>query len=133
MSAAERVLTERNPHEIADRLRGRRVTKVSDDTLQLDDGTTWRLVGNNGCGGCTAGFYALTELNGVDNIITNVEVVDGRKYGSFDRDSTWSIFVYADNRRVNLATFTGDDENGYYGTGFQITITGAPQSEGGAK
>jgi hypothetical protein len=75
----------RNPQNIYDQTEqddierlflGRTVTKVADDTLSLDDGRQLRFVGNDGGCACSAGCYDLTELNGVDNIITKVEFVD---------------------------------------------------------
>lgn len=102
---------------------GRRVSKVGDDHLLLDDGTLLKFVGHEGGCACSAGDYDLTELNGVDNVITRVEIADERvaddahEYGGH-----WRIFVFADNERINLATFTGDDGNGYYGTGFEILV-----------
>lgn len=41
------------------------------------------------------------------------------KYG---RSGAYQIFVFADNRPINLATFEGDDGNGYYGTGFWVEV-----------
>lgn len=95
---------------------GRTVTKIADDRLLLDDGTELTLVGNSGCGGCTNGEYNLVELNGVDNIITRIELINNSD------DGVYEIFVYADNKYINLARFEGDDGNGYYGTGYTITV-----------
>lgn len=114
-------------HDEVDALRellvGRRVTAVDEQCglLTLDDGTVLELLGNEGCGGCTNGGYELHELNGVDNVITAVEVADERddsRYGV----SEWKIFVYAEHEKINLATFRGDDGNEYYGTGFSVHI-----------
>lgn len=97
----------------------RKVVKVeatSDQTalIYLDNGVVLETEGNEGCGGCGNGWYYLEELNHCDNAITNVEV-------SVDVNETeFSIFVFADNKAVNLVTYTGDD-NGYYGTGFYLT------------
>jgi len=103
---------------------GRKVSKVADDRLVLDDGTELRIVPNQGCGGCSAGWYELKALNDCDNVITKAEVVEEQ----LNPDDEWaeerrySLFVYADNRKINLATVEGDDGNGYYGTGFQIVV-----------
>jgi hypothetical protein len=116
--------SEVDPAAIERLLTGHRVTKVADDHLLLDDGTLLKLIGNDGGCGCDAGCYPLTELNGVDNVITRVEV-DARPSGDDypnDAEGAYRIFVYADNERVNLATFTGSDGNGYYGTGFEILV-----------
>lgn len=115
-------LNETNENEIRELLVGRKVTKVADDRLELDDGTVLHLEGNDGCGGCSAGWYALTELNGVDNVITNVEL-EYQALGKYEEDGVYRIFVFADNQKVNLATFTGGDGSGYYGTGYTIKVT----------
>jgi hypothetical protein len=42
-----------------------------------------------------------------------------------DREDTggkYQIFVYADNEMINVATFTGSDGNGYYGSGFTFEV-----------
>lgn len=106
--------------EITALLVGRKVIKVADDTLELDDGRRLRFEGNADC----CAYYDLTELNGVDNIITKVEFLDdpaGDEYPD-EATGTYKIFVYADNAKINLATFEGTDSNGYYGTGYSIDI-----------
>ena len=118
---------------IAKVLVGRKVVAVEQRTngygdekvgvVTLDDGTILILEGNAGCGGCSSGWYDLEELNTVDNIITAVEV--DRAPGGDDYDhykGVYTIFVFADNERINLATFTGSDGNGYYGTGFRFAV-----------
>lgn len=118
-------LTEENKNEIRCLLIGRKVTKVSENTLTLDDGHTLVLSGNEGCGGCASGWYELTELNGVDNKITWVSFEDNPDYERDDgSDGSYRIFVLADNTRINLATFEGSDGNGYYGTGYSIQVSG---------
>lgn len=115
-------LNEKDHDAVTELLVGRRVTKVSDDTLLLDDGTMLKLAGNDGGCSCGAGDYELTELNGVDNVITNVEFADSPDSYGTEGDGTYRIFVYADNTKINLATFEGSDGNGYYGTGYSITV-----------
>lgn len=99
-------------------LLGHKVERVDNETLRLDNGTSLTLKGNEGGCSCGAGDYELTELNGVDNIITNVELLDDP-----DGEGAYRIFVFADNKRINLATFEGSDGNGYYGTGYSIKVT----------
>ncbi len=108
-------------------LLGRTVTKVDEDTLRLDDGRVLKLKGNDGGCSCSDGDYDLTELNGTDNVITKVEFddnpdFDGRFVDEYDEGGYYRIFVYADNKKINLATFSGSDGNGYYGTGYQIEV-----------
>jgi hypothetical protein len=118
-------------HDAADSIRalfvGRRVTKVDAGRLRLDDGTELQIVPNEGCGGCTAGWYELTALNGCDNVITRAEVeVQKNPDDKYEEEFIYTLFVYAENQKINLATVEGDDGNGYYGTGFEIVVTPAP-------
>jgi hypothetical protein len=115
-------------------LLGHRVEKVADDHLRLDDGTVLRVVPNDGGCLCGAGDYDLTALNGCDNIITKVEVVDEDREPDEDgyrgEDAhAYRVFVYADNQRVNLLSVEGDDGNGYYGTGYSILVRHATTPE----
>ena len=111
---------------ITELLMGRKVTKVSDAELLLDNGTVLRLEGNDGGCACNAGCYDLVELNGCDNVITRVEFRNDPDDDYSDENGVYQIFVYADNHKINLATFEGSDGNGYYGTGYSITVTVAP-------
>lgn len=123
MSTSEITYDETAKAEIEQLLIGRKVTKVADDTLLLDDGRKLRFVGNDGGCACPSGCYDLTELNGVDNVITKVEFVDDPDENEYRPESgSYRIFVFADNRKVNLAAFEGTDGNGYYGTGYQIHV-----------
>ncbi len=116
------ILNEMDEEKIRDLLIGHKVTKVADDRLVLDDGTELQLAGNEGGCSCGAGDYELTELNGVDNVITAVDLESSPGDDYQDGNGTYKIFVFADNRRVNLATFEGSDGSGYYGTGFSISV-----------
>ena len=114
---------EHNEQEIKDLLLYHKVVSVNDDTLTLDNGTELRFVGNEGCGGCWQGWYYLKELNGCDNVITNVEFVtdddttDKENYGT-----SYKIFVFAEDKRIKLAQIDGDDGNGWYGTGYTVYV-----------
>jgi hypothetical protein len=106
---------------------GRRVQKVGDDELRLDDGTVLTLGGHEGGCSCGAGDYDLVELNGVDNVITSVEFDDSPSGDEYPGgEGHYRIFVYAGNERINLATFEGTDGNGYYGTGYWVAVKSAP-------
>lgn len=101
---------------------GKSVGKIDKDRLRLSDGTVLRLGGNDGGCACNAGDYELTELNRCENIITNV-AVDTYDHGTgWEPDKTYHLFVFADHRKINLATFEGTDGNGYYGTGFWVEV-----------
>lgn len=118
----DKFLNETDTDEITNLLLYRRITKVENNTLYLDNGTTLEIVGNEGCGGCSSGWYEVTELNECDNAITNVEFVcDGDTRNSSD-DTSYKIFVYAENKRIKIAQVDGSDGNGYYGTGYSILV-----------
>lgn len=95
--------------------------------LTLDDGTKVYVVGNDGGCACSAGCYQLTKLASVDNIITAVRTVDQSKgdEGPWDVPGKWSIFVIAGADELNIAEFEGTDGNGYYGTGFRLSVIAA--------
>lgn len=90
--------------------------------LVLDDGTTLYLSGNNGWCSCGAGDYYLDKLSTVDNIITSVRVESDPRGDEEDGEGVYRIFVVADATEINIAEFIGDDGNGYYGTGFNLTV-----------
>lgn len=123
-------LDEDNKEQIRALLVGREITKVSDTQLMLDGGTILTFIGHDGGCACSAGCYDLTELNDIDNVITSVEFVDEPSGDDYPTESGgfYRIYVFADNVKVNLATFEGSDGNGYYGTGYSIDVQ-APQLE----
>lgn len=92
-------------------------------TLKLDDGTVLNVTSTDGGCACSSGCYDLTTLNGVDNIITDVKLYNSPDGDDVDGEGRYTIFVFADNEMVNLATWTGSDGNGYYGTGYSIEVT----------
>lgn len=126
---------------ITELLMGRKVTKVDGEHLLLDDGTVIKAIGHEGGCSCSAGDYTLSELNGVDNIITRVEF-DYHPTGEFDGwgdeptdaqrcehganedkyEGHYRIFVFADNQKINLMQVDGSDGNGYYGTGYELLV-----------
>lgn len=102
----------------------RKIIKVDDDTLYLDNGVELQVLPNEGCAGCGNGWYDIEELNGCDNAITNVEFECER----LNPDDRWSeeysykIFVYAEDVKIKIVQVDGDDGNGYYGTGYSIRV-----------
>jgi hypothetical protein len=109
--------------EIKDLLMYRKVEKISEDELQLDNGMVLKIQANEGCGGCSAGWYSITELNGCENAITNVELVcDGDVKDKEYYETSYKIFVLAADKRIKLLQVDGDDGSGYYGTGYLITV-----------
>lgn len=129
------VMNEEDQAAITALLMGRKVTKVDDEHLLLDNGSVIKAIGHDGGCSCSSGCYDLSVLNGVDNIITRVEY-DYRPAGDFepiekdghpdDPEDAWTgyyrVFVFADNQQINLMQFDGTDGNGYYGTGFEILV-----------
>jgi hypothetical protein len=137
--------TEDEADEIAALLLGRRIVTADMGTfdypgrsdwdepaegrLVLDDGTVLYLTGNDGGCACDAGCYPLQKVATVDNIITSARVdrdPTGDAYDDGDGDDpdagTYRIFVFADAQEINVAEFVGTDGNGYYGTGFHLTV-----------
>jgi hypothetical protein len=113
-----------NEEYIKQLLIGHTISKVNENILELDNGIKLKFKGNDGCI-CGAGRYDITELNDCKNIITNVEfedkIIDEDSYGD---EHKYSIFVYAENKKIKLLQCDGDDGNGWYGTGYHIDIIG---------
>lgn len=145
--------TQDQPDEIAALLVGRRIVRaekgsfdhpdrrvwggLAEGRLTLDDGTELYLTGNDGGCSCSAGCYPLEKVAAADNVITSARVEaspSGDDYGN-SGDGTYRIFVFAENQEINVAEFVGSDGNGYYGTGFSLTVVRADlaaHTEGGA-
>ncbi len=110
-------------------LRGRYVTSIDDGTITLDDGTELYIHGNEGCGGCSSGWYWLEETfkQGTRKArIMSAYVAYGEDRTEDEpARSVYTIFVMVDGNphQLPLATIRGDDGNGYYGTGFTLTAT----------
>ena len=119
------------PEEYAALLKGRHVTDItvsSDETsatITLDNGTTLELTGSCGCS-CGNGVTYVKHVfqrGGRNARIMNARVEtthdDERHY-----ETDYTLFVMADGNptQLPLATLRGDDENGYYGTGFTLTV-----------
>ncbi len=113
-----RIINYTDKKEIYNLFFGKSVKKVADDELLLSDGTVLTIVPNNGCGGCSSGNYYITELNECENMIMNVVLSNE---GTTEDSDSFRIFVYADNRRINLLSVDGWD-NGYYGQGYWIEV-----------
>lgn len=104
--------------------------------LTLSDGTVVKVWGNDGGCACSAGCYPLADLNEVENVITNVKVdahpddgdvtceVCGKLYcyEHEEQQGYYRIFVWAEDKKLKLASFEGSDGNGYYGTGWWLSV-----------
>lgn len=95
---------------------------AAEGLLVLDDGTELYLTGNDGGCACSAGCYPLAEVALVDNIITSAHVNADPSGDDDNGTGVYQIFVFADAKPINIAEFRGSDGNGYYGTGFSITV-----------
>jgi hypothetical protein len=113
-----------NQNEIEALLVGRTIKKVDNELLILDDGTVLHVEGNEGCGGCDAGVFSITELNECENVITAVEFEqdDEDNDNWYEDKSTFRLFVYSENQKIKLFEIEGDNGNGYYGTGYYINV-----------
>lgn len=108
--------------EIEKLLLFRKIIKVENDTLFLDNGVELEVCPNSGCGGCSSGWYSITELNECDNAITNVEFCcDDDTNNDYD-DTSYKIYVFAENKKVKILQVDGSDGNGYYGSGYSIIV-----------
>lgn len=108
--------------EIKKILIGHSIKKVTQNTLELDNGIQLRFEGNDGCS-CGSGEYCVTELNECLNVITNVEFTqDFISDDDFESRKSYKIFVYAENKKIKLLQCDGDDGNGWYGTGYHIKV-----------
>lgn len=96
---------------------------VNKGTLTLDNGIVLSIEANEGGCSCSAGDYFITSLSTVDNVITNVEVIDEVTDDGWDEDHQYRIFVYTEHEAINAVVIDGSDGNGYYGTGFWITVS----------
>ena len=119
--------------EIRELLIGRKIIEIeNDDTFVLDNGMKLKVEPNEGCGGCSSGWYEINHIASVNNAITNVEfdVEEDANYDSWDTwgDTHYKIFVIADGIQTELLDVYGTDGNGYYGTGYEIHVF-VPESE----
>jgi hypothetical protein len=106
--------------DMAELLVGRKVVSVTEDTMTLDNDTVLEIAP---AGDCCA-WYDIRHLGTVDNIITDVKF----ESGGFDepkRDGArewYTLFVYADNEKINLLTVEGNEGSGYYGRGYKVRV-----------
>jgi hypothetical protein len=92
--------------------------------LTLDNGVKFKVEANEGCGGCTNGYYYIEKIVAVDNIITAVRTeVEPRNRDKYDEDAyVYHVFVVTGNEEIEALTVEGDDGNGYYGTGYSLRL-----------
>jgi hypothetical protein len=112
-------------------LAGRYVTSIVDDTMILDDGTRLEFEGNYGCC-CGSGDYDITSMfqRGTPTariMSAEVEAYDVDPYSEYS-DTVYTLFVIVEDERLPLVECQGNDGNGYYGSGFTVTVT-VPEQE----
>lgn len=100
----------------------RKIVKAKNDTLYLDNGIELEVCPNSGCGGCSSGWYDIVELNDCDNAITNVEFCCDEDTNDDYDDTSYKIFVFAENKKIKILQVDGSDGNGYYGSGYSIIV-----------
>ena len=90
--------------------------------LILSNGLVLHAMSNEGCGGCSNGWYEIDnilDLGVTGNVITKVEVES-------PEDAWWGtykLFVYSRDKRMLETNFTGStDDKGYYGCGIIIHV-----------
>lgn len=131
-------LTENStPEEYAKILRGRYITDIAINgeiaaTLILDNGTTLELIGSFGCS-CGNGATYIREVfqrGGQHARIMSARVETAQNDERYD-ETNYTIFVMVEGNptQLPLATMQGYDENGYYGTGFDLYVSPAKTEE----
>lgn len=132
---------EKDGDEIAELLVGRRIVRAEmggdysdfpaqsswdgnpEGLLELDDGMKLYLTGNDGGCACSAGCYPLKHVAATENVITSARLhCDPAEEDGETGEGVYRIFVFAGAEEINVASFEGSDGNGYYGTGFSITV-----------
>lgn len=87
--------------------------------LTLDNGIQLFIEGNAGCGGCSAGWYEVSDVATTNNAIMGVRAEYADRGGY---ETSYRLFVFSDNEQVNAVEVDGSDGNGYYGTGFYVYV-----------
>lgn len=90
--------------------------------MELSDGRVFKVKPNIGGCCCGSGDYYVLSFAKTTNVITNVEFV-GSPESSVER--TFRVFVLCDGlpNKEELFVVSGDDGNGWYGTGFWVELT----------
>lgn len=113
---------------IRDLLVGRRIVSTNDNVLVLDDGTRLVVIPNDGCGGCSSGSYGIDKLEKFESVITSVRFEDSEESANeyAEDPHTYRIFVLSADKEQLALQVSGDDGNGYYGSGYSLRVV--PQS-----
>lgn len=123
------IYTDEYQDEVRQLLVGRSIVSVDPitNTLVLDNGKVLTFGGNEGCGGCTNGFYTIDYLNECPvNAIMAVDFTcdfNDTTPGTYDTTETLKVFVLAEDTRILMLEASGDEGNGYYGRGWWVEVT----------
>lgn len=91
--------------------------------LILDNGMVLKVWGNDGGCACSSGCYPLQRLSAVENVILGVDLIEDPHDDYDGGEGAYRIFVFTANEMIELASFEGSDGNGYYGTGWWLSIS----------
>lgn len=126
------VLSQHDEETVRDLLVGRTVKVTEEGNLILDNGKLIEVQPNSGCWSCPSGNFHVETLNDVENVITDVKLLESNEAFSeahSNADKIYSIFVYTagfnhnQENRKTLLTIEGSDGNGFYGTGYTLHVT----------
>lgn len=110
---------------IIDLFKGSSIVRVENDTtLYLSNGAVVDVNPNSGCWGCVSGNFSVSQLNQIENVITNVEVSKNQDPENQEK-TVYTIFVYTELTagKETLVEVYGDEGNGWYGTGYTLEVT----------
>lgn len=111
---------------------GRKIvaTDLAERTMTLDNGVKLRIRPNEGSE-FSGGDYFLDSICDFEHAITSVKV-ESKETADYKRSTQYTLFVYANGVAVGnaakkkvkgkVAVVSGDDGNGYYGSGFSIEV-----------
>lgn len=100
---------------------GRMIVNVDNDDFVLDNGVRVKVEPNEGCGGCASGWYDISQIDKFEAVITSVrtDAVEGES----EYETKYRIFVLAGDREQMVLEVSGEDGNGYYGTGYELVVS----------
>lgn len=68
---------------------------------------------------------ATTNPNDLARTIVGHKIVSIQRLPDGENAYRYTLYVYAENKRIAAAVVEGDDGNGYYGTGYRIRLADA--------
>lgn len=101
---------------------GERIKKITNDTIELKNGTIFTIEPNKGCDICGAGWAEM-------NIVTNNPHLDAAVMNVKYKDTndecmdSFKIFIYMTNKSSVTMSGNNGNDNGFYGSGFWVDVT----------